>query len=117
MGVVCVRPSPTPVKTDRAVRIQETNQVKVNSSSINQSINWEVYNESLRLIGWFDPLSEKLPHGDDFRVGPNSDQTPRDNTVSLKDMMLSLHDFVAGWDRGKFFGLEPLPKNNSSPGT
>ena len=40
-----------------------------------------VYNESLRLIDWFNPSSEKLPHGDDFRVGPKSDWTPRDNTV------------------------------------
>ena len=29
--------SPAPVKTDRAVRIQQTNQIKVNLSSINQS--------------------------------------------------------------------------------
>ena len=28
-----------------------------------------------------DPPLEKLPHGDDFRVGPKSDRTPRDNTV------------------------------------
>ena len=41
----------------------------------------KVYNGSLRLIDWFNPLSEKLPHGDDFRVGPKSDWTPRDNTV------------------------------------
>ena len=32
-GHIC----PAPVKTDRAVRIQQTNQVKVNFSSINQS--------------------------------------------------------------------------------
>ena len=31
--------SPAPVKTDRAVRIQQTNQVKIDLSSINQSIN------------------------------------------------------------------------------
>ena len=37
--------------------------------------------QSLRLIDWFNPPSEKLPHGDDFRVGPKSDWTPRDNTV------------------------------------
>ena len=37
---------------------------------VNQSINPKVYNESLRLIDWFNPPSEKLPHGDDFRVGP-----------------------------------------------
>ena len=47
-----------------------------------QSINQpKVSNESLRLIDWFNPPSEKLPHGDDFRVGPKSDRTPRDNTV------------------------------------
>ena len=63
------------VKTDRAVRIQYTNQVKVNSSSINQSIYRKVYNQSLRLIDWFNWLSEKLPHGDDLRVGPKSDST------------------------------------------
>ena len=73
--------SPAPVKTDRAVRIQLTNQVKVNFI-FNQSINQpKGYNESLRLIDWFNPLSEKLPHGDDFRVGRKSDRTPRDNTV------------------------------------
>ena len=33
------------------------------------------------LIDWFNPPSEKLPHGDDFRVGPKSDRTPRDKTV------------------------------------
>ena len=41
----------------------------------------KVYNESLRLIDWFNPPSEKLPHGDDFRVGPKSDRTPQDNTL------------------------------------
>ena len=65
--------SPAPVKTDRAAPIQSTNQVKVDFSSINQSINREVSNESLGLIDWFSPPSEKLPHGDDFRVGPKSD--------------------------------------------
>ena len=39
------------------------------------------YNASLSLIDWFNPPSEKLPQGDDFRVGPESDWTPRDNTV------------------------------------
>ena len=29
----------------------------------------KIYSESLRLIDWFNTLSEKLPHGDDFRVG------------------------------------------------
>ena len=79
--------SPASVKTDRAVRIQQTNQVKVNLSSINQSINRKVYNESLRLIDWFNPWSEKLPHGDDFRVGPKSDRTPRDNTLLLHNVL------------------------------
>ena len=74
--------SSAPVKTDRVVRIQSTNQGKVNSSSINQSIR-KGFDESLRLIDWFNPPLEKLPHGDDFRVGggPKSDRTPRDNTV------------------------------------
>ena len=43
-----------------------------------------VYNENLRLIDWFNPPSEKLPHGDDFRVGPKSDRTLRDNAVFIK---------------------------------
>ena len=42
-----------------------------------------VYNESLRLIDWFNPTSEKLSHGDNFRVGPKSDRTPRDKTVDV----------------------------------
>ena len=42
------------------------------------------YNGSLRLIDWFNPSSEKLPYGDDFRVGPKSDRTPRDKTVSAE---------------------------------
>ena len=33
------------------------------------------------LIDWLSPPSEKLPHKDDFRVGPKSDRTPRDNAV------------------------------------
>ena len=37
--------------------------------------------KDLRLIDWFSPSSEKLPHGDDFRVGPKSDRKPRDNIV------------------------------------
>ena len=49
---------------------------------VNQSINRpKVYNKGLRLIDWFNPPSEKLPRGDDFRVGPNSDRTLRDNTL------------------------------------
>ena len=38
-----------------------------------------------------DPPSEKLPHGDNFRVGPKSDRTQRDNTVD--------------WWRGKHFSI------------
>ena len=30
-----------------------------------------------------DPPLEKLPHGDDFRVGRKNDRTPRDNIVSV----------------------------------
>ena len=33
---------------------------------------YNVYNESLRLIGWFNPPSEKLSHRGDFRVGSKS---------------------------------------------
>ena len=33
------------------------------------------------MIDWFNPPSEKLPHGDDFRVGPKSNRTLRDNTA------------------------------------
>ena len=35
------------------------------------------------LIDWLNPLSEKLPHGDDFRVDPKSDRTPRDKTIHV----------------------------------
>ena len=34
---------------------------------VNQSINQKVYNKSPRLIDWFNPPSEKLPHGDGYR--------------------------------------------------
>ena len=57
---------PAPVKTDQAVRIQQANQVR---------LTIKVYNESLGLIDWFNPPSEKSPHGDNFRVGPKSDST------------------------------------------
>ena len=68
------------------------NQVKVNLSSINQSINQpKVHNQSLRLIDWFNPPSEKLPHGDDFRLGPKSDRTLRDNTVPTVFILHSRH--------------------------
>ena len=63
-----------------------TNPINQSSQSwfiVNQSINPKVYSESLRLIDWCNPPSEKLPHGDDFRVGPKSDGTPRDKTVNL----------------------------------
>ena len=43
------------------------------------SIDWSID----CLIDWCNPSSEKLPHGNDFRVGPKSDRTPRDNTVSV----------------------------------
>ena len=55
-----------------------TNQINQSNQSqliVNQSINRKFYSESLRLIDWFNPPSEKLPHGDDFRVGPKSDST------------------------------------------
>ena len=51
-------------------------------SSVNQTINWEIYNESLRLIDWLNPPSEKLPHGDDFRVDLKREGTPRNKTVN-----------------------------------
>ena len=61
-----------------------TNPINQSSQSwliVNQSINRKSYNDSLRLIDWFNPLSEKLPHGDDFRVGPKSDRPLRANTL------------------------------------
>ena len=44
--------SPAPVKTDRTVRIHQTNQVKVII---------KVHNETLRLIDWFCTIPGKLP--------------------------------------------------------
>ena len=60
--------SPAPVRTDRAVRIQQTNQVKVDLPSIKQSTY-----ESLRLIDWFCTFPGKLPYGYNSRVDPKSD--------------------------------------------
>ena len=72
--------SPAPRK-NRSCGKNPINQSSQSWLFLNQSINRKVYNESLRLIDWFNPLSEKLPQGDDFRVGPESDRTPRDNTA------------------------------------
>ena len=51
--------------------------------SINQSTERFTIKVYAWLIDWLNPPSEKLPHGDDFRVGPKSERTPRDNTVLL----------------------------------
>ena len=59
-----------PIKPKLAYR-QSVNQPK--------GLQWESTLDWL--IDWFNPPSKKLPHGDDFRVGPKSDRTPRDNTV------------------------------------
>ena len=72
--------SPAPVKGGT----NPTNQSSQSWLILNQSINRKVYNDSLRLIDWFNPPSEILPHGDDFRMGPKSDRTPRDNTVTFE---------------------------------
>ena len=70
--------SPAPVKQ---IARYESNKPIKSKLTYRQSINRKFHNKSLRLIDWFNPPSEKLPHGDDFRVGPESDRTPRDNTV------------------------------------
>ena len=65
--------------------LSDANPINQSSRSwlfLNQSINQKVHNESLRLIDWFSPPSEKLPHGGDFRVGPKSDRSPRTNLNS-----------------------------------
>ena len=64
---------------------QRPSQSLTYRQSINQPKGWKlpiwrwnwsgfvlmkVYNGSLCLIDWFNPPSGKLPHGDDFRVGP-----------------------------------------------
>ena len=77
--VYCICPavfghfSPAPPPPPRKNRLCGTN--------LHGFVIIKVYNGSLRLIDWFNPPSEKLPHGDDFRVGPKSDRTPRDNAV------------------------------------
>ena len=43
------------------------------------------------MIDWLNSPSEKLPHGDDFRVGPKSDGAPRDNTVPFSQRKRSFH--------------------------
>ena len=76
--------SPAPIK--QIVRYESNQPIKSKLTyrqSINQSINRKVYNGSLRLIDWLNPLSEKLPHGDDFRVGPKTNRTTQDNTVNI----------------------------------
>ena len=60
--------SPAPRK-NRSCNTNPINQSSQSSLIVNQSINWKVYNESLRLIDWFNPSSEKVPQGNDFRVG------------------------------------------------
>ena len=58
--------SPAPVKTDRAVRVQQTNQGKVITKG---------YNESLRLIDCFCTCPGKLPYGYNSPVDAKSDST------------------------------------------
>ena len=60
--------SPAPVKTDWAVRIQSTNQVKVNLSSINQSTEKFTMKVYAWLIDWFCTFPGKLPYGYNSRV-------------------------------------------------
>ena len=74
-----------------------TNPINQSSQSyliINQSINRKVYDTSLRLIDWFNPPLEKLPHGDDFRVGLKSDRTPWDNTVRMSVRITAAMPFM-----------------------
>ena len=55
----------------------------------------------MKVYAWLIDLiqiSEKLPHGDDFRVGPKSDSTQRDNTVFRLDEIL-LHSNRIVFDR------------------
>ena len=60
--------SPAPVKNRSCGTnpISQSSQSQLYRQSINQP---KVYNESPRLIDWFNPPPEKLPHGDDLRVG------------------------------------------------
>ena len=53
-----------------------------------------------------DPQLEKLPHGDDFRVGPKSDRTPRDNTVLIGNVWLFPFSFRAVDYRSKVLSLK-----------
>ena len=69
--------SPRPRK-NRSCGTNPINQSSQSSLIVNQSINRKLYNESPRLIDWFNLPSEKLPHGDDIRLGPKSDRTPPD---------------------------------------
>ena len=64
-----------PPRENRSGGMNPINQSIQSDLVANQSIKQKFYNESLRLIDWFNPPSEKLPHGDDFRVGPKSDST------------------------------------------
>ena len=71
----------------RIVRYESNKLIKSKLTyrqSINQS-NPKAYNASLRLIDWFNPLSEKLPHGDDFRVSPFIPHLLFDLTKSIKE--------------------------------
>ena len=63
------------------MRYESNNPIKSKLTHRQSSNQPKVYNKSLRLIDWFNPPLEKLPHGDDFRVGLKSGRTPRDNTV------------------------------------
>ena len=89
--------SPAPVKSDRAVPIQQTNQVKVNLSSTNQSINRKLYDESPRLIDWFCTSLGKLPYGYSSRVNAKSDSTLRDiRYVRIKfRVSVNLYEFYS----------------------
>ena len=71
--------SPAPVKPIGRYKSNKPIKSKLTyRQSINQpkGLQWNP-----RLISRFNAPSEKLPHGDDFRVGPKSDRTPRDKTV------------------------------------
>ena len=71
-------------------------------------MNQKAYNESLRLIDWFNPPSEKLPHGDDLRVGPKSDRTPRDNTAYNSLYIEKYVDLTGNFERKKLFKMFAL---------
>ena len=64
-----------PPPSKQIVRYESNKPIKSKSTyrqSINQSTEWTHYKKH--------PVG-KIAHGDNFRVGPNSDQTPRDNTM------------------------------------